>query len=234
MTKEFLGEVLGTFIIVFVGCGTVALEVLFGAFGHIIPIALMWGFGVALAIFSSWKICPAHLNPAVTLAMVLNKDLPFKKLPAYWLAQVLGAFLGASVLFLLVSPYIESFESIKTISTAKMFGEYYTTSTLTAFLLEMIGTLFLVFMIFIIVSKIKQKNLIPILIGLVVSTAIIFIAPYTQCGINPARDLAPRVFSYFSGWETVAYSQSYFLVYVIAPLLGGVLAFGLFSISRKK
>lgn len=234
MTKEFLGEVLGTFIIVFVGCGTVALEVLFGAFGHIIPIALMWGFGVALAIFSSWKICPAHLNPAVTLAMVLNKDLPFKKLPAYWLAQILGAFLGASVLFLLVSPYIESFESIKTISTAKMFGEYYTTSTLTAFLLEMIGTLFLVFMIFIIVSKIKQKNLIPILIGLVVSTAIIFIAPYTQCGINPARDLAPRVFSYFSGWETVAYSQSYFLVYVIAPLLGGVLAFGLFSISRKK
>lgn len=234
MTKEFLGEALGTFIIVFVGCGTVALEVLFGTFGHIIPIALMWGFGVALAIFASWSVCPAHLNPAVTLAMVLNKDLPLKKLPAYWFAQFIGAFIGAGVLFLIVSSYIESFESVKTVSTAKMFGEYYVAPTLTSSFLEMIGTLFLVFMIFVIVSKVKQKNLIPVLIGLVVSVAIVFIAPYTQCGINPARDFAPRVFSYLAGWESVAFSQSYLLVYVVAPLIGAVLAFGLFSIIKKK
>lgn len=234
MTKEFLGEFLGTFILVFIGCGTVALEVLFGAFGHIVPIALMWGGGVALAIFASWKLCPAHLNPAVTLAMVLNKDLSLKKLPLYWLAQVFGAFIAAALLFFIAQPYIESFEPVKSISTAKMFGEYYSTSTLIAFGLELIGTLFLVFMIFIIVSKIKQKNWIPVLIGLVVTTAIICIAPYTQCGINPARDFAPRIFSFLAGWEFVAFSQSYALVYILAPFIGAMLGAGLFFVIKRK
>ena len=109
MKKELLGEFIGTFIIVFIGCGTVALEVLFGTFGHIIPIALMWGIGVALAIYASWKICPAHLNPAVTLAMVLNKDLPLKKLPGYWAAQFLGAFAAAYGLFLIFGNTINRF-----------------------------------------------------------------------------------------------------------------------------
>lgn len=224
LTKELIGEALGTFIIVFIGTGTVALEVLFNSFEHIVPIAILWGIGVALAIFTTRNISPAHLNPAVSFAMVFHRELSIKKLFFYWGAQFTGAFIAGGFVYLVFGSAIHSLEVDKTISTAKMFGEYYSVSTLTAFILEMLGTLFLVFMILIIVSKIKHKNLIPILIGLVVTVAIIVIAPYTQCGINPARDLAPRLFSHNNGWENVAFSQSSISVYVVAPLIGG--AFG--------
>ncbi len=233
LVKELTGEALGTFIIVFIGCGTVALEILFESFGHIIPIAILWGIAVALAIFSSRMMSPAHLNPAVTVAMFLNKDVPLYKVPLYWLAQFTGAFLGAVALFQVFKSAIFDFEDIQSVNTAKMFGEYYNVSTSFAFIFEMMGALFLVFMIFIIVTKVKQNNLIPILIGAVVTVAIIIVAPYTQCGINPARDLAPRIFSYFSGWEEVAFSQSPILVYVIAPVLGGILGFLSFKGWRR-
>ncbi len=229
LIKEFFGEVLGTFIIVFIGCGTVALEVLFNTFGHIIPISILWGIGVALAIYASRSFCLAHLNPAVTVAMFLNKDVSFIKVIFYWGAQFLGAFLAAFVLFQIFRTSIFSFEEVLSINTAKMFGEYYNVSTLFAFALEMLGTMFLVFMIFMIVNYVKNKNIIPILIGAVVSVAIIIIAPYTQCGINPARDLAPRIFSYFNGWEEVAFSQYPINVYVLAPLVGGVFGFLIFK-----
>ena len=87
--------------------------------------------------------------------------------------------------------------------------------------------------IFIIVTKVKLNNLVPILIGLVVTTAIIFIAPYTQCGINPARDFGPRVLSFISGWKNVAFSQSAILDYILGPLLGGVIGFGIYIWKKK-
>lgn len=233
MVKEFLGETIGTFIIVFIGCGTVALEVLYGTFGHLIPIALMWGAGVALAIFSSRKLSPAHLNPAVTIAMYFNKDLEFKKILPFIVAQFYGAFMAAFCLLKIFNTEIVSFENVKSIQTAKMFGEYYVVDTFSAFALEAVGTTFLVLMIFIIVSKIKSQNLTPILIGLVVSIAIVFIAPYTQCGINPARDFAPRLVSYYSGWGNVAFSQSSINVYVLAPFVGGIIGWLLFKVIKK-
>ncbi len=233
MLKELLGEGLGTFILVFIGCGSVALDVLFGTFGHIIPIALVWGGGVALAIFASRKLCPAHLNPAVSLAMWISGNLSFKKVLPYWLAQFLGAFLAAGLLYIIFNSSIQAFEVEKSVSTAKMFGEFYSTSTLTAFILELVGTVFLVLMIYLIVSKIKNNTLVPILIGLVVSTAIVVIAPYTQCGINPARDLAPRLFSYITGWESIAFSQSSISVYVLAPLVGGLFSAFVYNIIKK-
>lgn len=233
MTKELAGEALGTFIIVLIGCGTLALEVLYGTFGHIIPIALMWGAGVALAIYSSWKICPAHLNPAVSLAMFINKEISMKQLLGYWTAQFSGAFIAAVTLYLGFKNSINSFEPIKSISSAKMFGEYYSLNTSMSFALEMIGTAFLVFMIFIIVNKVKRKAVVPILIGGVVTVAIIFIAPYTQCGINPARDFAPRLLSYLTEWESVAFSQSSICVYVAAPLLGSIVGYlGFYPIKK--
>jgi len=231
--RAFFGEFLGTFILVFVGCGTVAIEVLFGVFGHIIPIALMWGGGVALAIFASRKWCPAHLNPAVSMAFWLTKEISTLKLLLFTIAQFIGAFVSALFLYLIFNNSILEFEPVKTVATAKMFGEYYSVDTSDAFLYELVGTAFLVMMIFWIVTKVTSKNLIPVLIGLVVSIAIVFIAPYTQCGINPARDFAPRLFSYLMGWERAAFYQEPIKVYVIAPFFGAGIGCMVFFYIKK-
>ena len=69
--KDFIGEMLGTFVLTLMGCCSVAVAVLFGEYNSIFQIGLVWGLGVTLAIFLTRNICCAHLNPAVSVAMVL-------------------------------------------------------------------------------------------------------------------------------------------------------------------
>src|SRR5215510_14686438 len=96
--KEVIGEFLGTFILVLFGCGSVAVAVLFGEYNSIFQIALAWGFGVMLAIYLTRHLSCAHLNPAVTIAMVCSKRMAARKLPSYLGAQFAGAFFaGLSV-----------------------------------------------------------------------------------------------------------------------------------------
>ena len=131
--KEFIGELLGTFILVLFGCGSVAVAILFGEYNSIFQIALVWGIGVFLAIYLTRHLSCAHLNPAVTIAMVVSKRMSARKIPSYLAAQFLGAFLAGFILFLLFSPSIEAYESANgivrgapaSVETARMFGEFY-------------------------------------------------------------------------------------------------------------
>ena len=131
--KGLIGELLGTFVLVLFGCGSVAVAVLFGEYNSIFQIALAWGFGVMLAIYLTRHLSCAHLNPAVTIAMVVSKRMSARCLPGYLGAQLLGAFLAGITLFLLFSPSIEAYESAhnivrgtaSSVDTARMFGEFY-------------------------------------------------------------------------------------------------------------
>ena len=246
--KECIGEFIGTFILVFFGCGSIAVAILFDGFGSLFEVALIWGFGVAIAIYAVRNICPAHLNPAVSLAMCLSKKLTLKRLPFYIFSQTFGAFAAAAVLYFIFNDAITVYETSHTIlrgspasvQTALMFGEFFpnpsfdnvSVSVLKACLLEGFGTFILVFVIFMLTQKHKQVDKItPILIGFTVTIIICFIAPFTQAGINPARDFGPRIFAYFAGWGDAAFPApklSFLTVYIISPLLGGVVAW-LFS-----
>ncbi len=131
--KEFIGECLGTFMLVLFGCGSVAVSVLFDVYQGLLQIALVWGLGVTLAIYLTRHISCAHLNPAVSLAMVISKRMKIQKLPVYLIAQFLGAFIAGLTLYMLFSPSIEAFENThgiirgttESITTARMFGEFY-------------------------------------------------------------------------------------------------------------
>ena len=133
LSKELIGETLGKFLLVLFGCGSVAVSILFNAYQGIIQIALVWGIGVTLAIYQTRHLSCAHLDPAVTVAMVISKRMSVRKLPVYISAQFLGAFLAGVALYLLFSPSISAFEnahniirgSAESVQTAKMFGEYY-------------------------------------------------------------------------------------------------------------
>ncbi len=253
--KEYVGEALGTFILVLFGCSSVAVAVLFKSFGSLLEIALVWGIGVALAIFSVRAICPAHLNPAVSIAMGFAKKLKFSKLPFYIMSQLVGAFIATTILFLIFEDAILLYEktngiirgSKASIQSAQFFGEYYpnpgfadklTVSTSLACFMEGFGTFILVFVIFRLTEKKEQiDNLTPLLIGLTVTCIICLVAPFTQAGLNPARDFAPRIVAYLFGWKNAAFPPvewSFLTVYILSPIFGGILAHFINKILESK
>ena len=252
--KECLGECIGTFILVFIGCGSVALAVLYGTFESLLEVAIVWGLGVTIAIFASRRLCPSHLNPAVSVAFWMQGELPFKKLPVYFLFQTLGAFLAAGLLYFFVREDIAAYElsnflirgEPNSYHSAVMFGEFFPNpgyendlhvSAGLACMMEALGTCLLVFTILWLAARKLNVNLFPLLVGLTVTLIICFVAPYTQAGLNPARDFGPRLFAYLAGWENAAFSSaslSFLTVYILSPIGGGVIAVFIYRLIFKR
>ena len=244
--KEFIGEALGTFMLVLFGCGAVAVSVLFNAHQGLFQVALVWGVGVTLAIYLTRHLSCAHLNPAVSIGMLLSGRMSKRKLPVYLLAQFAGAFLAGLMVYLLFSPSISAFEQAhgivrgapESVKTAMMFGEYYqnpgstaTVSLPLAMAAEAFGTFLLLLMIFALTEGCNvgrpDDAIAPVFIGLTVSSIICLVAPLTQAGLNPARDFGPRMVAWMMGWGSAAFPDNaggFFFVYMLAPVIGGALA----------
>jgi glycerol uptake facilitator protein len=209
-------------------------------------IALAWGIGVTLAIYLTRHLSCAHLNPAVTLAMVISKRMQVRKMPVYLLAQFAGAFLAGLAIYILFSPSISAYETThniirgtaESVQSAKMFGEYYLVAGSSAVVslplaigAEAFGTFLLLIMIFALTEgcNIGRPNdaMAPLFIGLTVSSVICLIAPLTQAGLNPARDFGPRMIAWMAGWGAAAFpdqSGGFFFVYIMGPMIGAILA----------
>lgn len=99
--RWFTGEFFGTFLLVFFGCGSVCAAVLTGAQVGVFQVAIVWGLGIATAIHLTGALSGAHLNPAVTVGTAVWSDFPKKRVAPYIVTQMLGAFVGAAVLYLL-------------------------------------------------------------------------------------------------------------------------------------
>ena len=244
--REFVGETLGTFLLVLFGCGSVAVSVLFGSHQGLMQVGLAWGIGVTLAIYLTRHLSCAHLNPAVSVSMALSERMHFRKLPVYVGAQLAGAVLAGLTLYVLFAPSIEAYENThqivrgttESVQTAMMFGEYYPNPGGTAVVslplamgAEALGTFLLVLMIFALTEGCNvgrpDDALAPVFIGLTVTSIICLVAPLTQAGLNPARDLGPRLVAWLMGWGDAAFPDrvgGFFHVYVLAPLIGGALA----------
>lgn len=246
--QDFIGECIGTFLLVLFGCGSVAVTILFSAHVGLFQVALIWGLGVTIAIYATRHLSCAHLNPAVSIAMVIGRRMSLSKLPVYLVAQFTGAFVAAALLYLLFADSISQYESINNIlrgspasvKTAMMFGEFYpnpgaglaaVVTPITAFLAEAVGTFVLVTMIFSLTEGCNlgrpDDALAPFFIGLTVTIIISILAPLTQAGLNPARDLSPRLFSMLAGWGKAALPDQNFgflTIYCLAPIIGGSLA----------
>ncbi len=244
--REFIGEALGTFMLVLFGCGSVAVSVLFDAYQGLMQVALAWGIGVTLAIYLTRHLSCAHLNPAVSLAMVVSGRMSVRKMPVYLGAQFAGAILAGLALYALLAPSIAAFEhahgivrgTAESVKTAMMFGEYYpnpgaraVVSLPLAIGAEAFGTFLLVLMIFALTEGCNvgrpDDALAPVFIGLTVTSIICLIAPLTQAGLNPARDLGPRLVAWLMGWGDAAFPDrvgGFFHIYVFAPLIGGAAA----------
>ena len=253
MRRALAGEVLGTYLLVLFGTGSVASAVLSGAQVGLWQVAAVWGFGVTLAIYVSAGLSGAHLNPAVSLSMALLRPagFPAKRLLPYVAAQLAGAVLAGATVAVLFGPLLRRFEAAKGIVrgaagselSAMVFGEYFpnpamfgTDATARALvspwqaaLVEGFGTAVLVLVIFALTSPRNTDrpgaNLAPFFIGFTVAVLISLFAPLTQAGWNPARDFGPRLVALVLGWGRVAIPgpDGGFWVYIVGPLIGGPL-----------
>ncbi len=246
----FTAEVLGTFLLVLFGCGSVATAVTMGAPAGLFQVAIVWGLGLSFAIALVGPHSGAHLNPAITLAFAIWTDFPRSRVPGYVAAQFLGAFLAAATVYLLFGPAIGVFEADRQIvrglpgseASAMIFGEYFPNpgglpwdgnsasraGTAQALLAEFLGTGLLALGIFALTSRdnpFPPGRATPLAIGLLLTLLICLFAPISMAGFNPARDLAPRLFSVMAGWKGYPFSANgggWLTVYVIAPILGAV------------
>jgi glycerol uptake facilitator protein len=249
----YFGEFLGTFLLVFIGTSAVAVAVLFNALIGLVQVAAVWGLGVTLAIYATRHLSCAHLNPAVSLGMVLAGRMHPRLLLPYWASQLLGGIAAGATVLLVFHGNIVGYESANAIirgspesmRTAMMFGEYFPNpgvpipwfkvSIGSAMLVEGIGTFILVLMIFLLTEGCNvgrpSEGSSPIFVGGTVSAIIAITAPLTQTGINPARDFGPRIISFLAGWGSIAIpgpKGGFFWVYIAAPLLGGAAAAAFF------
>lgn len=249
--KWFIGEFFGTFLLVFFGCGSVCAAVLTGAQAGVFQVAIVWGLGIATAIYLTAALSGAHLNPAVTVSMAVWSDFPKGRVPAYIFTQMLGAFAGAAVLYFIFGDALNAFEKANNLvrgqpgseASAMVFGEFFPSpgghpltdevrarmSPWSAFGAEVFGTAILLLVIFCVTderNKARPQALTAATIGLTVTMLISLLGPLTMACFNPARDLSPRLFSSLAGWGAVPFSTNgwgWLTVYILAPFLGGLL-----------
>ena len=201
--KKFVAELIGTFMLVFVGTGAVVFGNGLDGLGHL-GIAFAFGLAIVVAAYSIGTVSGAHLNPAVSIAMFVNKRLPSSELVNYILGQVVGAFLAsASVFFLLANSGM---------STASL-GENALASGVTVF-----GGFLFVLVIMTVTSASKGNGEIAgLVIGLSLMAMILVRLNITGLSVNPARSLAPAVLVGGAALQQV-------WIFILAPILGGVLA----------
>jgi glycerol uptake facilitator protein len=231
--SPYFAEAIGTLILIVFGNGAVANVVLNQSKGQNsgwIVITAGWGMGVAFAVYAVGWISGAHINPAVTLGMAVIDRLDWAFVPGYFAAQMVGAFLGATIVWLAYLPHWSVTES----KPAKL-AVFCTGPAIRKrgqnLITEIIGTFFLVLGV---LSILNPKNLNPeqgwdvglgpFLVGLLVFAIGLSLGGPTGYAINPARDLGPRLAHFILPVAGKGDSDwSYAWVPVVGPLIGGVL-----------
>ena len=133
LQRALVAEFLGTFLLVFFGCGAVHAAVLTGAQSGLWQVAIVWGIAIMLAIYAVGAVSGAHINPAMTIASAVWRKFPTARVVPYIGAQLAGAFIAAAALFILFEPHIAAKEASKGVvrgqpgseMTAMCYGEYY-------------------------------------------------------------------------------------------------------------
>ncbi len=246
---ECSGEFFGTMLLILFGCGVVAQVVTggfpttTGATGDYNSIAWGWGLGVAMAAYVAGRLSGAHLNPAVTVALAAFKGFPVGKIVPYVAAQMGGAFVGALLVRFTYSDAINRVDPSHTKATQGIFSTSpdIGVSLTTAFFDQVIGTAILVAVIFALTSAVNNPpmaNTGPLMVGLLVVAIGLGWGANAGYAINPARDFAPRLASWITGyqdaWFSANGSQLYFWVPIVAPLVGGLIGGALFVFGIER
>ncbi len=249
---ELLSEYLGTMVLLAFGAGSVAVAVvgltmsgrtvvIFQGAGGWLLITWGWAMAVVMGVYVAGGVSGAHINPAVTLAMALRKVLPWKKVIPYWIAQTLGAFTGAAIV------YVDYYKAINAwnlahhvisraasggLTTFSIFATfpaaYFHGNLFGPFIDQVIGTFFLILFV-LAITDVKnlgvQGNMGPFVIGMAVAAIGMSFGVDQGYAINPARDFGPRLFTWLAGWGPNAFPglDGCWWVPIFGPLVGAVI-----------
>ncbi|MED4401822.1 MIP/aquaporin family protein [Metabacillus fastidiosus] len=225
--SPFMGEIIGTMILIIFGAGIGAGSSLKGTYSHNagwIVTTLAWGLGVTMGVFAVGSISGAHLNPAVTIALALNGDFLWSDVPGYIIAQMIGAMIGAAIVFLHYLPHWKA-----TTDQVTKLGVFSTSPaiphTFSNLLSEIIGTFILVLGLLFIGANKFAEGLNPLAVGLLIVVIGMSLGGTTGYAINPARDLGPRIAHFLLPIPGKGSSNwSYAWIPVVGPILGGAVA----------
>lgn len=224
--SPFLGEIIGTMLLIVLGDGVVAGVLLNKSKAQNsgwIVITLAWGLAVAISIYAVGGVSGAHLNPAVTIGLAMIGKFPWENVPAYILAQMIGAFLGAVLVWLHYLPHWKETED--TDLKLAVFSTGPAIRSKSANLLsEIIGTFVLVLGILAIGANKFTDGLNPLIVGFFIVSIGLSLGGTTGYAINPARDLGPRIAHFvlpITGKGTSDWGYAW--IPVVGPILGGVL-----------
>ncbi|MDQ0379175.1 MIP/aquaporin family protein [Amycolatopsis thermophila] len=244
---DLLAEFFGTFLLIALGDGCVAMAVaglpgsgrtagattFFQGTGDWLLIVWGWAFAVAFAVYVAGGVSGAHLNPAVTVAMAVRRRFPWRKVPGYWLAQLAGAFLGAALVYAVYHPAIGAFEAAAGTPRGEAEATFSIFATAPApyfagwfgpLLDQVVGTAVLLVVVLALIdarNKAVSPKMGPLLIGFTVAAIGLSYGANAGYAINPARDFGPRLFAFLAGWGDTAMS-GYLWVPIVGPLAGGL------------
>ena len=217
--KKYVAEFIGTLVLVLFGTG---IAVVSG--GDLVATSLAFGLAIVAEAYVIGGISGCHVNPAVSLAMLLSKKLSAKDFAYYVLAQVLGAIAGTTVLFIILS----STDLGTAALGANYFGELSANniSLVGALVTEIVLTCVFVYTILGVTSDDKYSSVAGIVIGLTLTFVHLIGIPLTGTSVNPARSLAPALFLGGTALKQV-------WLFIVAPLLGGAGAACLFKFLNE-
>jgi glycerol uptake facilitator protein len=233
MWNIFIGEFIGTLVMILLGNGVVANVVLKktkGSGSGWIVISFGWGFAVAISVYLVGYLSGAHLNPAVTLAFALRGLTSWSVCPIYLAGQFLGAFIGALLVWLTYYPHFKATEDLK-IKRLCFGTEPAIVSKGWNALTEVVATAVLILGIFGVLGSYNElsSGLGPYLIGILVVAIGLSLGGPTGYAINPARDLGPRLaYSLLSGKGAADWGYAW--VPAFAPLVGSVIGLALYRL----
>jgi aquaporin Z len=214
MAKKLVAELVGTFVLVFFAVGSAV-----GGIKLIGPVGVAFAFGLVLLalVYAIGPVSGCHVNPAVTLGALLAGRIPLREAAGYWVVQFVGGIAGGAMLKLMTSSFGKVVDQTGTLGTDS-YGKHISEGG--AFVLEIVLTFLLVFVVLMATEKGAAAGFAGLAIGLSLTVIHLVGIPLDGTSVNPARALGPALFQ-----GGTALSQVW--LFIVAPLVGGVLAAGL-------
>ncbi len=231
LSKRAAAEFFGTFWLVFGGCGSAVLAAGYPTLGiGFVGVSLAFGLTVLTMAFAIGHISGCHLNPAVSIGLVVGRRFPARELPAYIIAQVLGGIAGAGVLYAIASgkPGFSTAGGFASNGYAEHSPDHY--SLVACLIAEIVLTAFFLLIILGSTDERAPKGFAPIAIGLGLTLVHLISIPVTNTSVNPARSTAVAVF--VEGWA-VRQLWLFWLAPIVGAILGGLISDNFFSTPQQ-
>jgi aquaporin Z len=236
LSKRAIAEFFGTFWLVFGGCGTAVLA---AGFPSKIPgvnfsvgfvgVAFAFGLTVLTMAFAIGHVSGCHLNPAVSIGLVVGKRFPVSELPAYVVAQVLGAIAASGVLYVIANGqpgYVLGGFATNGYGASSPGGY----SLIACFLIEVLLTAFFLLVILGATDQRAPKGFAPIAIGLCLTLIHLISIPVTNTSVNPARSTGPAI---FVGGAALSQLWLFWVAPIIGAIIGALISLTFFAAPQE-